>query len=123
MFPFLAKFSKKEKIGLSIAVAFIFLAFLDRVVIDPIKNKVQQVNREIEIAERELERDLRNLNQKEVITEEIGNCPVCTHTTEKVDWYESDFCGDGNATKTGNCVLCGARIFKVFKFTGIDLVK
>lgn len=54
---------------------------------------------------------------------EEGNCPVCTHSTEKVDWYESDFWGDGMATKTGNCVLCGARIYKLFKFSGIELVE
>jgi len=54
---------------------------------------------------------------------EIGNCPVCTHTTEKVDWYESDFWGDGTATKRGECVLCGARLYKTFKFTGIELVE
>ncbi len=54
---------------------------------------------------------------------EIGNCPVCTHTTEKVDWWGSDWWGNGVATKTGNCVLCGAKIYKLFKFSGIELVK
>jgi len=54
---------------------------------------------------------------------EIGNCPICTHSTEDVNWYDSDFWGNGEATETGNCILCGARIYKVFKFTGIELVE
>ena len=70
MFPFFASLSKKEKIGLSIAVVFVSLAFLDGLVISPIKNRIQQINREVKIAERELGRDLRNLNQKNVISGE-----------------------------------------------------
>jgi len=70
MFSFFTNLSKKEKIGLTIAVAFVSFAFLDRLVVSPIKNRIQQVNREIKITERELGRDLRNLNQKDAVSEE-----------------------------------------------------
>lgn len=67
---FLNKLSKKEKVGLGIAVAFALLASFDRVIVEPINDRIQQINREINISEKQLGRDLRNLNQKEVITEE-----------------------------------------------------
>ena len=65
---FLAKLSKKEKIGLFIGVGFISLALLDRVIIGPVNNKIQQINQEVKTNEKQLSRDLRNLNQEEVIT-------------------------------------------------------
>ena len=67
---FLSKLSVKEKTGLLIGVIFLVVAFLDRLIISPINNRIQQINQEIKTAEKQLERDLRNLNQKEVITKE-----------------------------------------------------
>lgn len=66
---FLDKLPKKEKFGLFIAVVFVSVAALDRLVVDPITTRVQWINHQIEIAEKELERNLRNINQKEVIAE------------------------------------------------------
>jgi len=104
---FLNNLSKKEKIGLSIAVAFVSLAFLDRLAISPIKNRIQQINREVKIAERELGRDLRNLNQKEVITEE---CRKIIEYVKKVGSDEEEVAKilgeiEGLARKSAICLV------------------
>lgn len=70
MMAFLTKLSKKERIGLFIAMGFASLALLDRLVVSPINNRIQQINREIKISEKQLGRDLRNLNRKGIITKE-----------------------------------------------------
>jgi len=61
MMDFFNKLSKKERIGLSVAVGFITLAVLDRLVIKPIKDKVDRLNHQIQVSEEELRLDLRNL--------------------------------------------------------------
>src|SRR3990167_2364131 len=64
------KLSKKEKIGLSVAFAFLALAFLDRLLISPIRTKFNALNQQIRISEKQLGGDMRNINQKEFISEE-----------------------------------------------------
>jgi DNA-binding HxlR family transcriptional regulator len=67
---FLNKLSKKERIGLFISVGFVVLALLDRLIISPINNRFEQINREIKISEKQLAHSLRNLNQKDIISRE-----------------------------------------------------
>lgn len=64
------KLSKKEKIGLSIAFAFLALAFLDRLLISPIRTRFNALNQQIRIGEKQLGSDMRNINQKKFISEE-----------------------------------------------------
>ena len=64
------KLSKKEKIGLSVAFAFLALAFLDRMLISPIRTKFNALNLQIRISEKQLGGDMRNINQKKFIGEE-----------------------------------------------------
>lgn len=70
MLDFIAKLSKKEKLGLSIALVFIMIAFMDRLVIKPVKNRVDRLNHQIQVAEEELKLDIRNLNEKRAISRE-----------------------------------------------------
>jgi Tfp pilus assembly protein PilO len=67
---FLTKLSRKEKIGLFVAVVVVFLAILDRLVLAPIKERIQQINQQIQVNEKQLVMGLRNLEQKEVVTNE-----------------------------------------------------
>jgi len=67
---FLAKLSKKEKIWLFIGISFLSLAILDRLVLSPIGKRIQLINQDVKIKEKELSRDLRNINQKEIISSE-----------------------------------------------------
>jgi len=67
---FLEKLSGKEKAGLLAAFVFICLAVMDRLVVSPINTRVRWINRQIEIAEKELAQDLRNISQKDVIAGE-----------------------------------------------------
>jgi len=64
------KISQKEKIGISIAAAILFLAIVDRLILTPIKDTLGQINRQTNITERKLAYSLNNLNQKELITSE-----------------------------------------------------
>jgi len=61
---------KKEKLGLSIAVAIVFIALFDRLIISPINFSYKKINAEIKMGERQLVQGLRNLNQKEEIARE-----------------------------------------------------
>ena len=65
-----SQFSRKEKIGVALAVAFLLIAALDRLVIHPIHEMFQQLNRDIKVAEIEFGRDLRNVGQKDAIARE-----------------------------------------------------
>ncbi len=67
----LPKLSAKEKIGLGLGIAISLIALLDRVVVGPLSATVRQLNQEILIAELDLCRDLRNLDEKEAITKEF----------------------------------------------------
>lgn len=61
------KLSRKEKIGLSLALAVMVVAFLDRLIISPIRGRISQINQNIQISEKQLAHDLRNLHQKDQI--------------------------------------------------------
>ncbi len=64
------KLSKKEKIGLSIAFVFLAVAFLDRFLISPVRTKFNALNQQIRTSEKQLGSDMRNINQREFISEE-----------------------------------------------------
>jgi Tfp pilus assembly protein PilO len=67
---FLDKLSAKEKIGLSVAFVFLAVAFLDRLLISPIRARFNALNQQIRTGEKQLGSDIRNLNQKDAIEEE-----------------------------------------------------
>jgi Tfp pilus assembly protein PilO len=67
---FFYKLSKKEKIGLIAAVIAIAIMLIDRLVISPISNRIQRIDQEIKFSENKLSRDLRNINNKELIESE-----------------------------------------------------
>ncbi len=69
---FFEKLSRKEQIGLMIAFSFLILAFLDRVIISPIRNKMKRIDREIKISEKQLSMNLRNIKQKDIIEEKYN---------------------------------------------------
>ncbi|MFA6636147.1 MAG: GspMb/PilO family protein [Candidatus Omnitrophota bacterium] len=62
---FIKNLSKKEKIGLSIAAFFIFLVVLDRAVFLPVRGRIDRLQKEIEIHEREMRQHLFYLDRKE----------------------------------------------------------
>ena len=65
------KLSKKERIGLSFAFLFIATASLDRIIISPIREHIARIDRAIKIGEKQLAHDLRNVHQKDQITEKF----------------------------------------------------
>jgi len=65
------KLSKKEKIGLSFALACLAVAGLDRLIISPIRGKFRHIEQAIKISEKQLGHDLRNVHLKEQIEEEF----------------------------------------------------
>ncbi|MCX5678722.1 MAG: type 4a pilus biogenesis protein PilO [Candidatus Omnitrophica bacterium] len=67
---FFYKLSKKEKIGLMAAIVVIALMLIDRLVISPIGNRIQRIDQEIKFSEKKLSRDLRNMNNKDIIERE-----------------------------------------------------
>ncbi|MDD5618714.1 MAG: type 4a pilus biogenesis protein PilO [Candidatus Omnitrophica bacterium] len=69
---FFSNVSKKERIGLAVAAIIVSLAFLDRLILNPINKRIQQISQEIKISEKQLRMGLRNLNQKEAIISEYG---------------------------------------------------
>jgi len=70
MNEFFSKLSSKERIGLFIAAAFLFLAFFDRLIISPISARIREIDKNISISEKQLQEYLRYLRQKGVVTEE-----------------------------------------------------
>ncbi len=67
---FWEKLSKKETIGLTIAFVILAVAFLDRLMIGPIRARFRAINQQIKISEKQLGSDIRNLRQKNIISEE-----------------------------------------------------
>lgn len=65
------RLSRKEKIGLSLALAFITVAVLDRLIVSPIRSRVRQINQNIQISEKQLAHDLRNVRQKDQIEKQF----------------------------------------------------
>lgn len=70
---FFNKLSKKEKFGIVISAVIISLALIDRVIVIPIKDKLERLDREVIIMEKKLAGDLRNINQKELILTQYNN--------------------------------------------------
>jgi Tfp pilus assembly protein PilO len=67
---FLNKLSKKEKLGLFIAAAFVFFSILDRAIISPISRSIREMDDKMKIDEKRLKEKLRYLNQKDEINRE-----------------------------------------------------
>lgn len=59
------KFSKREKIVLSLAVLFVAVTFLDRLIFGPIINKMKSLKVEIGVLEDEMSKNRRMLAQRE----------------------------------------------------------
>jgi len=68
---FWSKLSKKEQIGMSFALAFLVIAGMDRLIVNPIRSRFQRVNQAITIGEKQLGHDLRNVHLKDQIEEEF----------------------------------------------------
>jgi len=66
------KLSRKEKLGLSIAFIIMGAAFLDRLVISPIRERFELIDRAVKISEKQLGHDLRNVRQKDQIASEFA---------------------------------------------------
>ena len=65
------KLSRKEKIGMSFALAFLIVAGLDRLIVNPIRTQFQRVDQAIKISEKKLGHDLRNVHLKDQIAKEF----------------------------------------------------
>ena len=65
------KLSKKEKIGMSFAIAFMVISGMDRLIINPIRERFQRINQAIKISEKQLRHDLRNVQLKDQIEKEF----------------------------------------------------
>ena len=65
------RLSPKEKIGLMIALSIMSFTFLDRLIVNPINNKIKRINREIKVTQAQLAFDLINVSQKEAIAKEF----------------------------------------------------
>jgi len=64
------KLSRKEKIGISLALGFIVVAFFDRLIVSPIRARIRQINQNIQISEKQLSHDLRNVRLQDQIAQE-----------------------------------------------------
>ena len=64
------KMTKKEKTIFYIAVIFVCLAFLDRVIYRPIRSKFSDLEKKILIEEKKVGSNIRNLAQRDVVLEE-----------------------------------------------------
>lgn len=69
-YAFLARLSKKEKIIFYIAVFFVSLTVLDRLIISPVFSKIRSLNEAIQEKEANIKKNLRILAQKDRITTE-----------------------------------------------------
>jgi hypothetical protein len=67
---FISKLSKKEKVGLAAAAIVVSVVMIDRLVVSPIGERFQRLGREIELSEKKLVLDLRNISNKELISGE-----------------------------------------------------
>ena len=65
------KLSNKEKIGMSFALAFLLVAGLDRLIVNPIRARFVRVDQSVKISEKQLGHDLRNVHLKDQIAEEF----------------------------------------------------
>jgi Tfp pilus assembly protein PilO len=70
LYAYLAHLSKREKFVFYIALVFISLAALDRLIVSPISLKIKSLNKEIETSEANIKNDLHILSQKDRILSE-----------------------------------------------------
>lgn len=64
---FLDNLAKKEKIGVILAIIIVCFALVDRLVVNPINNRIKLIGQDIKVNEKELSLGMRNLSQKEII--------------------------------------------------------
>lgn len=67
---FISKLSKKEKIGIVVSAIVVSAVIIDRLIISPIGEKYRRLGREIDVSEKKLVLDLRNISNKESISAE-----------------------------------------------------
>lgn len=65
------KLSRKERIGLSIALVFVVISSLDRLLISPVRGKFKQIDQAVKISEMQLRHDLRNVHQRDQISKKF----------------------------------------------------
>jgi len=70
LYVFLGRLSKREKLVLYLAVFFVSLTLLDRLVISPISSKMRALDKEIRDKASGIKKDLRILAQKDRISAE-----------------------------------------------------
>jgi len=104
---FFSNVSKKERVGLTAAAIIVSLAFLDRLILNPINKKIQQIGQEVKINEKQLKMGLYNLNQKAAILSEYAK-------------YSQYFKGFGSEEETTASMLSG--IEAMAKKSNIDLL-
>lgn len=64
MLEMISKFSKREKLVLSISIAFVLLALLDRAVLHPIIDKMKSFEEEIKATEYEMTKNIKIISQR-----------------------------------------------------------
>jgi len=64
--------SKRERLGLNLAVFFVALILLDRGIINPIASKMSSLDKEIQEERADIKKDLRLVAQKDNIHREAG---------------------------------------------------
>ncbi|MBI3602535.1 MAG: hypothetical protein HY209_06575 [Candidatus Omnitrophica bacterium] len=64
--------SKRERLGLNLAVFFVALILLDRGIINPIASKMRSLNKEIQEEMADIKKDMRLVAQKDNIRLEAG---------------------------------------------------
>jgi outer membrane lipoprotein-sorting protein len=70
MLEMINKFSKREKTILTISIAFVLLAFLDRAILNPIINQMKSFEEEIKQTEYEMTKNSKILKQRQRIEKE-----------------------------------------------------
>ena len=81
----LARFTKREKMILYGALLFIFLMFLDRMVIGPVFQKLASLDEEIIRRESNIKKDMRILSQKDRILSEAAKYATFLGETRSED--------------------------------------
>jgi hypothetical protein len=67
-----SRMSAKEKIGLAIAAAIVFVAFTDRLLINPMSSRMRQLNNQIQSEVMRLKLNQEYINQKDAVSAEYG---------------------------------------------------
>ncbi|MBU1044998.1 MAG: hypothetical protein KJ915_11445 [Candidatus Omnitrophica bacterium] len=70
MLQIISKLSKREKMVLSVSIAFVFLALLDRAILHPIIDKMKSFEQEIKATEYEMTKNVKILGQSARIERE-----------------------------------------------------